>query len=46
VDWTAYLDTSGLPATSYQWQGQQITRGFTGHEQLDPVGLVHMNGRV
>ena len=22
------------------------TRGFTGHEQLDPVGLIHMNGRV
>jgi RHS repeat-associated protein len=22
------------------------TRGFTGHEMLDPVGLVHMNGRV
>ncbi len=22
------------------------TRGFTGHEQLDDVGLVHMNGRV
>jgi len=22
------------------------TRGFTGHEGLDPVGLVHMNGRV
>jgi len=24
----------------------QITRGFTGHEQLDAVGLVHMNGRI
>lgn len=24
----------------------QITRGYTGHEQLDPVGLVHMNGRI
>lgn len=23
-----------------------IDRGFTGHEQLDEVGLVHMNGRV
>ncbi|MEQ8991064.1 MAG: RHS repeat-associated core domain-containing protein, partial [Pseudomonadales bacterium] len=22
------------------------TRGFTGHEGMDPVGLVHMNGRV
>ncbi|MDC7789639.1 DUF637 domain-containing protein [Rhodoplanes sp. TEM] len=24
----------------------QTTRGFTGHEQLDSVALVHMNGRV
>jgi RHS repeat-associated protein len=24
----------------------QTTRGFTGHEQLDDVALVHMNGRV
>jgi len=23
-----------------------ITRGYTGHEQLDSVGLIHMNGRV
>lgn len=22
------------------------TRGFTGHEQLDQTGLVHMNGRI
>ena len=24
----------------------QTTRGFTGHEQLADVGLIHMNGRV
>jgi len=24
----------------------QTNRGFTGHEELDQVGLVHMNGRV
>jgi RHS repeat-associated protein len=24
----------------------ETTRGFTGHEQLDDVGLIHMNGRV
>jgi RHS repeat-associated protein len=30
----------GLSITS------QITRGYTGHEQLDSVGLVHMNGRI
>jgi RHS repeat-associated protein len=26
--------------------GQSSSRGFTGHEQLDGVGLIHMNGRV
>jgi RHS repeat-associated protein len=24
----------------------EASRGFTGHEQLDAVGLIHMNGRV
>jgi RHS repeat-associated protein len=24
----------------------QTSKGFTGHEELDSVGLVHMNGRV
>ena len=40
-DWKLY--TAAAP---YPWQGQKITRGYTFHEQLDPVGLVHMNGRV
>jgi RHS repeat-associated protein len=26
--------------------GSQTTRGFTGHEHLNEVGLIHMNGRV
>ena len=25
---------------------QQYNRGYTGHEQLDDLGLIHMNGRV
>ncbi len=33
-------------AAIYNFDTQLTTRGFTGHEQLDPVGLVHMNGRV
>ena len=37
LDWT----TATTVLTS-----QVTTRGFTGHEQLDDVGLVHMNGRV
>jgi len=27
-------------------QSNESDRGYTGHEQLDAVGLVHMNGRV
>ncbi|WP_137392520.1 RHS repeat domain-containing protein [Rhodoligotrophos defluvii] len=39
VTWQAMADaTAYVPLVT--------TRGFTGHEQLDPVGLVHMNGRV
>ncbi len=37
ADWS---DATGLITSQY------TTRGFTGHEQLDEVGLVHMNGRV
>ncbi|MCP4307523.1 MAG: hypothetical protein GY788_22145, partial [bacterium] len=37
--WVPILDPSGFEALT-------TTRGYTGHEQLDPVGLVHMNGRV
>ena len=42
VTWAAFFPTA--PASL--WQNQTVTRGFTGHEQLDPIGLVHMNGRV
>ncbi|MCX6858369.1 MAG: RHS repeat-associated core domain-containing protein, partial [Verrucomicrobia bacterium] len=27
-------------------QGSNLARGYTGHEMLDDVGLVHMNGRL
>ena len=33
------LDASGIVSTSTK-------HGFTGHESLDSIGLVHMNGRV
>ena len=36
--WAALADPFG---------GTQVTEdGYTGHEHLDPVGLIHMNGRV
>ncbi|PHS71316.1 MAG: hypothetical protein COB22_07365 [Cycloclasticus sp.] len=38
ADWS---DISGNPAPS-----TSTDRGFTGHEHIDEVGLIHMNGRV
>ena len=33
--------------TGYQYALNDITtRGFTGHEQVDSMGIVHMNGRI
>ena len=40
TDWTK--DTSGSLLTANLWNH----RGFTDHEQLDNVGLIHMQGRV
>ena len=34
------------PAGRAGFDTSTTTRGFTGHEGLDPVGLVHMNGRA
>lgn len=43
-NWKSF--TSG-PSISLSPHSSAITsRGFTGHEQMDEVGLIHMNGRV
>ena len=36
------------PLTSFQYANLNdiTTRGFTGHEQVDSVGIIHMNGRI
>ena len=36
--WDGPLDNSLIPTST--------ARGFTDHEHLDSVGLIHMNGRV
>ena len=33
-------------ATAQRREGSNVPRGYTGHEALDDVGLVHMNGRL
>jgi RHS repeat-associated protein len=34
------------PATPALNEDDPLTRGYTGHEMLDDLGLVHMNGRI
>ena len=41
ADWKA-MSLSSL----YSFKSLISERGYTGHEQLDAVGLIHMNGRV
>ena len=41
-DWTV-LALLRLTDTTH---GRHTTRGFTGHEMLDAVGIIHMNGRI
>ncbi len=41
------LTWSGAPTTTDDGKADSLTpRGFTGHEMLDDLGLVHMNGRI
>jgi RHS repeat-associated protein len=41
------LTWSGAPTTTDDGGADSLTpRGFTGHEMLDDLGLVHMNGRI
>jgi len=46
-------DAWGLRRNAQTWENETVDtsaietdRGFTGHEMLDVVGLVHMNGRI
>ena len=54
VDESLAFDAWGLRRDATNWAAlgspfggtQQLERGYTGHEHLDRVGLIHMNGRV
>jgi len=44
-------DAFGKRRDASSWNGEPVTpptevRGYTGHEHLDDVGIIHMNGRV
>jgi len=42
----SYRDVSNWQSPVTAITAQNTTRGYTGHEQLDDIGLVHMNGRI
>ncbi|MCA8837318.1 MAG: hypothetical protein K8963_05640, partial [Proteobacteria bacterium] len=51
IDWrnlsqTQLLDFSKVSLTSNDIDTAITNRGFTGHEMLDSVGIIHMNGRI
>lgn len=46
VDWHTLEQLGWLQSTEFQSLKNETTRGYTGHEMLDEVGLIHMNGRV
>ena len=46
ADWTAQLPESDVSAIAAGQDAGRTRRGFTGHEQLDRTGLVHMGGRL
>ncbi|WP_028875727.1 FG-GAP-like repeat-containing protein [Teredinibacter turnerae] len=39
-------EKNNTATNAYMLSSFVTNRGFTGHEQMDPVGLIHMNGRV
>jgi RHS repeat-associated protein len=44
--WGKRRNVNGLPDTTDSLVGIATDRGFTGHEQLDEMGVIHMNGRI
>ncbi len=45
--WGNRRETNGVPLDDiFSFVAGESLRGFTGHEHLDGVGLIHMNGRV
>ena len=44
--WGKRRNTNGLSDTTDSLVGRTTDRGFTEHEHLDEIGVVHMNGRI
>tara|TARA_B110000879_G_scaffold181162_1_gene238320 strand:- start:12 stop:449 length:438 start_codon:yes stop_codon:yes gene_type:complete len=46
TDWEARLEAGYSPLDTFCGLNSITTRGFTGHEMVDSVGIIHMNGRI
>lgn len=46
INWQELNGSNQLIDFMTGFDSQRTTRGFTGHEMIDPVGIVHMNGRI
>ena len=46
TDWQAQLEKGYSPLDTFGGLNSITTRGFTGHEMADSVGIIHMNGRI
>lgn len=44
--WGKRRQINGQPDSTNSVVGQNTALGYTGHEHLDEVGLIHMNGRI
>ena len=46
TDWQAQLESSYSPLDVFGGLNSITSRGYTGHEMVDSVGIIHMNGRI
>ncbi|MCG8370866.1 MAG: RHS repeat-associated core domain-containing protein, partial [Proteobacteria bacterium] len=46
TNWKEVNSGNSLIALGLTFDSSRTTRGFTGHEMVDSVGIVHMNGRI
>ena len=46
TDWQAQLESGYSPLDVFGGLNSITSRGYTGHEMVDSVGIIHMNGRI
>ena len=46
TDWQAQLESGYSPLDVFGGLNSITSRGYTGHEMVDSVGIIHINGRI